>query len=109
MTCVLLLFLKMNFEKIPCTSVSQSKKVYGHISGAYCQKQLWIQAPLKDASLEMNADSYGFTFVKNKTENLIFPGIVTPSLKTFLILVRTCGKCAHKNGYVLLQGSWNQV
>ena len=29
------------------------------------QQQLWIQAPLKDG-LEMNAESYGFTFVKQQ-------------------------------------------
>ena len=34
-----------------------------HIERAYYQQQLWIQAPLKDG-LEMNAESYGFTFVK---------------------------------------------
>ena len=28
-----------------------------------CTQQLWIQALLKDASLEMNAESYGFPFV----------------------------------------------
>ena len=28
----------------------------------------------------MNAESYGFTFVKNKTENIIVAGIVTPNL-----------------------------
>ena len=28
-----------------------------------CTQQLWIKALLKDASLEMNAESYGFPFV----------------------------------------------
>ena len=48
--------LKMDFEKIPCTSANARK----HIQRSYYQQQLWIQAPLKD-SLEMNAESYGFT------------------------------------------------
>ena len=52
------------------------------IKRAYYHQQLWILAPLKDASLEMNAESYGFSFVKK--ENLIVP---SPSLKAFLILV----------------------
>ena len=48
--------LKMDFEKIPCTSANARK----HIERAYYQQQLWIQAPLKDG-LEMNAELYGFT------------------------------------------------
>ena len=67
-------------------------------NGAYYQQQLWIQAPLKDASLDMNTKSYGFSFVKNKTENIIVPGIVTPQPED-LPDSCTCGKCAHKNGY----------
>ena len=52
----------MNFEKIPCTSAKARK----HMGHNYYQQQLWIQAPLKDASLEMNAELYGFTFVKKQ-------------------------------------------
>ena len=48
--------LKMDFEKIPCTSANARK----HIQRAYYQQQLWIQAPLKDG-LEMNTELYGFT------------------------------------------------
>ena len=48
--------LKMDFEKIICTSANARKR----IQRAYCQQQLWIQAPLEDG-LEMNAESYGFT------------------------------------------------
>ena len=48
--------LKMDFEKIPCTSANARK----HIQRAYYQQQLWIQAPLEDG-LEMNTESYGFT------------------------------------------------
>ena len=44
---------------------------------------------------------------KNKTENLIVPGIVTPSLKTFLILVHVVN--APKRMDMSLQGSWNKV
>ena len=49
--------LKMDFERENSLHISQSKKAYG----AYYQQQLWIQASLKDVSLEMNAESYGFT------------------------------------------------
>ena len=55
----------------------------------------------------MNAESHGFTFVKNKTENVIVPGIVTPQPED-LPDTCTCGKCAHKMD-MSLQGSWNQV
>ena len=48
--------LKMEFEKIPCTSANARK----HIQRAYYQQQLWIQAPLEDG-LEMNTELYGFT------------------------------------------------
>ena len=48
--------LKMDFEKIPCTSAKARK----HIQRAYYQQQLWIQAPLKDG-LEINTELYGFT------------------------------------------------
>ena len=48
--------LKMDFEKIP----SNARKHMGHIIN---NSYVWIQAPLKDG-LEMNAESYGFTFVK---------------------------------------------
>ena len=40
--------LKMDFEKIPCTSANARK----HIQRPYYQQRLWIQAPLKDG-LEM--------------------------------------------------------
>ena len=102
MTCILLLLIaipsKWTLRKFPAR-----QKAYG----AYYQQQQWIQAPLKDACLEMNAESYGFTFVKNKTENLIVPGIATPSLKTFLILVHVVNAPTRMD--MSLQGSWNQV
>ena len=52
-------------------SLHISQCMNAHSKGMFYQQQLWIQAPLKDASLEMNAESYGFTFVKK--ENLIVP------------------------------------
>ena len=73
MTCILIT-IPSKWTLINSLQVSQCKKAYG----AYYQQQLWIQAPLKDASLEMNAESYGFTVVKNTTENLVVRGIVTP-------------------------------
>ena len=87
-------YLKMNFEKITCTSANARKHMGHVINNSHRYK------PHLKMSLEMNAESYGFTFVKNKTENLIVPGIVTPSLKTLIPDPCTCGKCAHKNGYV---------
>ena len=89
-----------SYRQIPGLHVSQCKKAYE----AYYQQQLWIQA---DASLEMNTESYGFTFVKNKTENVIVPGIVIPSLKTFLILVHVVNVPTRMD--ISLQGSWNIV
>ena len=92
----------MNFEKMPYTSAKSRKH-----NGAYYQQQLWIQAPLRDASLDMNTKSYGFSFVENKTENLVVLGNVTPSLKTFLILVHVVNVPTRMD--MMLQGSWNQV
>ena len=51
--------LKMDFEKIPCTSANARKHMGHIINNSYGR----IQA---DASLEMNAESYGFTFVKKQ-------------------------------------------
>ena len=48
--------LKMDFEKILCTSANARKR----IQRAYYQQQLWIQAPL-EGGLEMNTELYGFT------------------------------------------------
>ena len=80
----------MNFEKIPCTS-SKTRK---HIERAYYQQQLWIQGPLKDASLEMNAESYGYTFVKKQFNSSWYCYPQPEDLPDPC----TCDKCAHKNG-----------
>ncbi|CAB3989604.1 Hypothetical predicted protein, partial [Paramuricea clavata] len=48
--------LKLDFKKTVCTSTDAWK----HIQRNYYQMQLWIQAPFRDASLLMNAESYGF-------------------------------------------------
>ena len=62
--------------------------------GIYYQQQVCMQAQLiKDASLEMNAESYGFTFVKKK-----FMIIIVISKPEDLPDTCTCGKCGHKNG-----------
>ena len=47
--------LKLDFEKTACTSANARK----HIQ-SYYQMQLWIQASFRDASLLLNAESYGF-------------------------------------------------
>ena len=81
--------LKMDFEKTPCTSTNTRK----HIQRAYYQMQMWVQAPFRDATTTMNAESYGYVrrdsslvpeFVISKPDNLPDPC--------------TCGKCARKNG-----------
>ncbi len=46
--------LKMDFEKTPCTSTNART----HIHRSYYQQQLWVQ--FRDATLIMNAESYGF-------------------------------------------------
>ena len=60
-----------------------------------CYLQLWIQAPLKDG-LEMNAELYGFTFVKKHDYSSWY---CYPQPEDFPDPC-TCSKCAHKNGYV---------
>ena len=47
--------LKMNFDRTACTTINARK----HIQRAYYQQQLWVQAPFRDATLTMNAESYG--------------------------------------------------
>ena len=78
----------MDFEKTPCTSTNARK----HIQRAYYQMQIWVQAPFRDATTTMNAESYGYVrrdgslvpeFVTSKPDNLPDPC--------------TCGKCARKN------------
>ena len=81
--------LKMDFERTPCTSANARK----HIQRAYYQQQLWIQAPFRDATLEMNIESYGFV----RKGNLIVPDIVI-SKPEGLPDPCTCSKCTHKNG-----------
>jgi hypothetical protein len=46
---------KVNCERATCTSTNVRK----HILRGY-QHQMWVQAPFRDASLIMNAESYGF-------------------------------------------------
>ena len=81
--------LKLDFEKTPCTATNARK----HIQRAYYQMQIWVQAPFRDTTTIMNAESYGYVrrnnsvvpeFVISKPDNLPDPC--------------TCGKCAHKNG-----------
>ena len=81
--------LKLDFKRTPCTSANTKK----HIQRAYYQQQLWIQAPFRDVTLEMNTESYGFV----RKGNLIVPDIVI-SKPEGLPDPCTCGKCAHKNG-----------
>ena len=75
--------LKMDFEKILCTSANARK----HIQMAYYQQQLWIQAPLEDGLEMVSQRKFNSSwFVTSKPEDLPDPC--------------TCGKCVHKNGYV---------
>ena len=83
--------LKINFEKTPCTSAKARK----HIQRPYYQQHLWIQAPLKDASLERNAESYGFTFVKKQDGKFNSSWYCYPQPED-LPDPCTCDKCAHK-------------
>ena len=67
MTCILLLLIaissKRTLRKFPAHQPLQ-ESIWEILSTTAMDT-----TPLKDASLEMNAESYGFTFVKNKTEN----------------------------------------
>ena len=81
--------LKMDFEKTPCTSTNASK----HILRAYYQQQLWVQAPFRDATLIMNAESYGFV----RRGSLLVPEIVISKPEDLPDPCK-CGKCARKNG-----------
>ena len=81
--------LKMDFEKATCTSANARK----HIHRAYYQHQLWVQAPFRDATTILDAESYGFI----KRGSLLLPEIVI-SKPEGLLDPCTCGKCAHKNG-----------
>ena len=80
--------LKLNFERTTCTSTNVKK----HILRGYYQQQLWVQAPFRDASLIMNAESYGFV----RRGSLLVPEIVISKPKG-LPDPCTCGKCARKN------------
>ena len=82
--------LKMNFERTTCTTTNARK----HIQRAYYQQQLWVQTPFRDATLIMNAESYGFI----RRGSLIVPEIVI-SKPEGLPDPCKCSKCAHKNGY----------
>lgn len=80
--------LKMDFEKIPCTSTNIRK----HIQRAYYQQQLWVQAPFGDASVTTNAESYGYV----RSGGLLIPEIVLSKPKDLPDPCR-CGKCARQN------------
>ena len=81
--------LNMDFEKTTCTSANAKK----HIQRSYYQQQLWIQAPFRDATLDLTAESYGYV----RRGNLLIPEIVI-SKPEGLPDPCTCGKCARKNG-----------
>ena len=81
--------LNMDFEKTPCTSTNARN----HILRGFYQLQLWVQAPFRDASLILNAESYGFV----RTSSLLVPNIVI-SKPEGLPDPCMCGKCARKNG-----------
>ena len=70
----------------------------------YYQQQLWIQAPFRDATLEMNTESYGFV----RKENLTVPDIVI-SKPEGLPDPCTCGKCACLQEWMSMQDNWDQV
>ena len=81
--------LNMDFERTPCTSTNARN----HILRGFYQLQLWVQAPFRDASLILNAESYGFV----RTSSLLVPNIVI-SKPEGLPDPCMCGKCARKNG-----------
>ncbi|KAF3852772.1 hypothetical protein F7725_006127 [Dissostichus mawsoni] len=81
--------LNMDFERTTCTSTNARK----HILRGYYQQQLWVQAPFRDATLIMNAESYGFV----RRGSLLVPEIVI-SKPEGLPDPCSCGKCARKNG-----------
>ena len=81
--------LKMDFEKTPCTSANARK----HIQRAYYQQQLWVQAPFRDASTILTAETFGF----ERRGIVLVPKIVI-SKPEGLPDPCTCGKCTHKNG-----------
>ena len=80
--------LKLDFEKTACTSANARK----HIQRSYYQMQLWIQAPFRDASMHMNAESYGF----ERIDGELVPEIVI-SKPDSLPDPCKCAKCARKN------------
>jgi hypothetical protein len=80
--------LKLDFEKTACTSTNARK----HIQRSYYQLQLWIQAPFRDASLLMNAESYRF----ERIDGELVPEIAI-SKPDSLPDPCKCGKCARKN------------
>ena len=80
--------LNLDFEKTVCTSTNARK----HIQRSYYQMQLWIQAPFRDASLLMNAESYGF----ERIDGELVPEIVI-SKPDSLPDPCKCGKCARQN------------
>ena len=80
--------LKLDFEKTACTSANARK----HIQRSYYQMQLWIQAPFRDASLLLNAESYGFERINGD----LVPEIVI-SKPDSLPDPCKCGKCARQN------------
>ena len=83
--------LNIDFEKTPCTSTNARK----HILRSYYQQQLWVQAPFRDATTIMRAESYGYT----RSDRLLVPEIVI-SKPEGLPDPCKCGKCAHKNSCV---------
>jgi hypothetical protein len=80
--------LTMDFEKTPCTSTNGRK----HILRAYYQVQLWVQAPFRDASMIINAESHGFV----RRDSLLVPDIVI-SKPEHLPDPCKCGKCARES------------
>jgi len=81
--------LKLDFERTACISTNARK----HIHRAYYQVQLWVQTPLRDATLTMDAEAYGF----ERKGNILIPKIVI-SKPEGLPDPCKCGKCACKNG-----------
>ncbi|CAB3981218.1 Hypothetical predicted protein [Paramuricea clavata] len=79
--------LKLDFEKTVCTSTNARK----HIQRSYYQMELWIQAPFRDASLLMSAESYCF----ERIDRELVPEIVI-SKRDSLPDPCKCGKCAKK-------------
>ena len=90
--------LKMDFERTPFTWVIARKPIHR----AYYQQQVWIRAPVRDATLAMNTELEDF--VRKGNNGSWYSNLLTwrpaGSLQVWQI---------HQQEWVLLHGSWDLV